>query len=118
MVIPLLLGVLVNSFAPKSLNIGGFTTALFKQGAAPLIALYMVCCGSSINIKQAGAPICRGIVLTAAKFFTGALIGWLIWKIFGLAGILGLTPLALIAALATPLTLEPCRFLPLTMVLS
>lgn len=99
MVIPLLLGVLVNSFAPKSLNIGGFTTALFKQGAAPLIALYMVCCGSSINIKQAGAPICRGIVLTAAKFFTGALIGWLIWKIFGLAGILGLTPLALIAAL-------------------
>ena len=35
MLIPLALGVLVNSFAPDALMIGGFTTALFKQGALP-----------------------------------------------------------------------------------
>ena len=39
MLIPLALGVLVNTFAPDALGIGGFTTALFKDGALTLIAL-------------------------------------------------------------------------------
>jgi 2-keto-3-deoxygluconate permease len=98
MVIPLLIGVLINTFAPKALNIGGFTTALFKNGSAPLIALFMVCCGSGINVRQAGLPIYKGVVLTLAKFIAGATVGWIIWKTFGLAGVLGITPLALIAA--------------------
>ncbi len=33
MLIPLVLGVLINSFAPDALRIGGFTQALFKDGA-------------------------------------------------------------------------------------
>lgn len=99
MVVPLLLGVLVNTFAPEALNIGGFTTALFKQGSGALIAMYMVVCGSQINIRQAGQPIIRGVVLTLAKFGTGTIIGWLVGTIFGPAGVLGITPLALIAAL-------------------
>jgi 2-keto-3-deoxygluconate permease len=98
MVIPLLVGVLINTVAPASLNIGGFTTALFKNGASALIAMFMVCCGAGINVKQAGLPIYKGIVLTLAKFLAGALVGWLVWKTFGLNGVLGITPLALIAA--------------------
>ena len=39
MVVPLITGALVNTFFPKALSIGGFTTALFKNGAMPLIAL-------------------------------------------------------------------------------
>ena len=39
MLIPLALGVLVNTFAPESIRIGGFTQALFKDGALPLIAV-------------------------------------------------------------------------------
>ena len=34
MVIPLLIGCLVNTFIPQCLEIGGFTTALFKSGQA------------------------------------------------------------------------------------
>ncbi len=37
MVVPLVIGAVINTFAPQALEIGGFTTALFKNGAAPLI---------------------------------------------------------------------------------
>ena len=39
MVVPLVLGVLTNTFFPEALMIGSFTTAFFKSGALTLIAL-------------------------------------------------------------------------------
>ena len=39
MLIPLILGSIVGTFAPDALAIGSFTTALFKNSALPLIAL-------------------------------------------------------------------------------
>ncbi len=99
MVVPLLLGAIINTFAPSALEIGGFTTALFKKGAIALIALFVLCNGAQINVKQVGRPLIKGVVLTAVKFVLGAFIGWCINKMFGMAGILGITPLAIIAAL-------------------
>ncbi len=49
MLIPLTLGVLMNTFAPDALGIGGFTTALFKDGALALIALLVLATGASIT---------------------------------------------------------------------
>ncbi|MDY4031457.1 MAG: 2-keto-3-deoxygluconate permease [Pyramidobacter sp.] len=98
MVVPLLLGVVVNSVFPKSIQIGGFTTALFKNGATALIALFCLCNAAQINVRQAGKPLAKGILLTASKFFIGAFIGWGVGKFAGPAGVLGLTPLAIVAA--------------------
>lgn len=42
MVIPLLLGVTINTLFPKALTIGGFTTAIFKESATALIALFVM----------------------------------------------------------------------------
>lgn len=99
MVIPLLLGALLNTIAPQALEIGGFTTALFKNSATALIALFVLCNGAQINLKQAGVPVYKGIALTATKFIIGAAIGWFVGKTWGNAGILGLTPMALVGSL-------------------
>lgn len=99
MVIPLLMGAIINTFAPQALEIGGFTTALFKNSATALIALFVLCNGAQIDVKQAGKPLYKGIVLTTVKFIIGATIGWIVGKTYGNAGVLGLTPLALVGAL-------------------
>ncbi|AFK85513.1 MULTISPECIES: 2-keto-3-deoxygluconate permease [Thermoanaerobacterium] len=42
MIVPLFLGVLVNTFFPQFLKIGGFTTALFgPQAASTILACFM-----------------------------------------------------------------------------
>lgn len=98
MVVPLLLGVVVNTIAPGFLEIGSFTTNLWKTGAMPILAVFLFCNGAQINVKQAGQPLVKGVLLTATKFVIGAGLGYLINILFGMQGILGLTPLAIIAA--------------------
>lgn len=99
MVIPLLLGAIINTIFPKALMIGGFTTALFKNSSLALIALFVLCASSQINIKQAGMPLYKGVVLTFVKFIIGAVLGWVVGKFFGESGVIGLTPLAIIGAI-------------------
>lgn len=99
MIVPLLLGVLVNTFAPASLDIGSFTTNLWRSGAMPILAVFLFCNGAQINIKQAGQPLLKGVVYTAVKFLIGAALGVLVNSIFGIAGVIGITPLAIIAAI-------------------
>lgn len=53
MVVPLLLGAFINTFFPQVLEIGGFTTHLFKTGAMPILAVFLFCNGAQINVKQA-----------------------------------------------------------------
>ncbi|MGI6070350.1 MAG: 2-keto-3-deoxygluconate permease [Blautia sp.] len=99
MVVPLLLGATLNTLAPDALTIGGFTTALFKDSATALIALFCLCNAAQINVKQAGSTLGKGVALTAIKFIIGAVIGVVIGKLCGPAGVLGLTPLAIVAAM-------------------
>ncbi|MBP1920655.1 2-keto-3-deoxygluconate permease [Youngiibacter multivorans] len=98
MVIPLLLGCIINTTIPQVLTIGGFTTGLFKGGTATLVGLFILCSGATINLKEAGEPLYKGAILTILKYAIGVAIGWGISLAFGPAGILGLTPLAIIAA--------------------
>lgn len=98
MVIPLIIGCLVNTFIPQCLEIGGFTTALFKSGQATLVGLFIFCSGATINVRQLGMPLYKGTVLTILKFGIGVLIGYGLNLAFGPAGVLGLTPFAVIAA--------------------
>ncbi|MFV0364592.1 MAG: 2-keto-3-deoxygluconate permease [Suipraeoptans sp.] len=99
MVIPLLVGALLNTFVPGALQIGGFTTGLLKEGTPALMGLFLICCGSSISIKQVGAPLYKGALLTVLKFAIGAGLGWAVSRAFGMDGIFGITPVVLIAVL-------------------
>ncbi len=99
MVIPLLIGCLVNTFIPQCLEIGGFTTALLKSGQATLVGLFIFCSGATINVRQVGMPLYKGVILTGLKLAIGVIIGYLLNMAFGPAGMLGLTPFAAIAAI-------------------
>lgn len=99
MVIPLLLGAMINTFAPEALEIGGFTTALFKRGAGALIGAFLLCMGAGISVRAAPRALKTGAVVTATKFLVGVAIGLLINTVFGTNGMFGLSALAIIAAM-------------------
>jgi len=103
MVIPLVLGAAINTIEQSVdfniLNIGGFTQALFRQGALPLIALFVLCHGAQINVRQAGLPVAKGAVFTIVKVAVGGFIGLAVGWIFGPEGFWGLAPLAVVAAM-------------------
>ncbi len=101
MVVPLLLGVIFNTFFPGMLTIGSFTTALFKTGATTLIAVLFLCSGAQIHLKTAGVSLYKGLVLNTSKVFFGLIIGVTFAKIAGPgAALLGVTPLAMISAMS------------------
>lgn len=100
MVVPLFLGVLANTFFPQFLNVGGFTTALFgPKASTTILACFMFLIGSQINFKLAPKALKKGALLITGKFIVGAGIGIFVGKVFGPAGVLGLSPLAILAAL-------------------
>jgi 2-keto-3-deoxygluconate permease len=100
MVIPLVLGALINTFAPEALAIGGFTTALFKNGAAPLIGAFLLCMGAGIHIKAAPKALLLGGSITLTKFIVAVLLGFGVERLFGADGIFGLSAVAIIAAMS------------------
>jgi 2-keto-3-deoxygluconate permease len=100
MVIPLILGAIFNSFAPDLLNIGGFTTALFKDGATTLIGAFLFCMGAGIRLKAAPKVLKKGAAITFSKFMVAIGIGLAIDYFFGANGFLGLSALAVISAMS------------------
>lgn len=103
MVVPLLLGAVVNTFFGGylwSAFDGTFTTYLWKSGAMPILAVFLFCNGATIDFKKAGVPLAKGVIITAVKVLLGIAIGLLVNSVWGADGIMGLTPLAIVAAIA------------------
>lgn len=123
MVVPLMLGALLNTIdqlqlsfvvnflkllgAPETeegtyefLRIGGFSQELFKDGALVLIALFLFCAGSQMNIKIGTKALKKGFLLTTSKYLTGLAVGIAFGYMFDpMDGILGLSTIAIIAAM-------------------
>lgn len=100
MIVPLFLGVVVNTIMPEALLIGSFTTALFKNGLAVLIGLFFLSVGSQITFKAALPSVEKGLVLLLAKFGIAALFGLSVAFFFEEGVFLGMLPLAIIAAMS------------------
>lgn len=97
--VPLFIGIIVNTFAPGILEIGGFTTGMFKTGTGSLLGLFLLLNGANIDVKKIGMPLYKGSVLTLMKFVLGVAFGLAVSAICGPAGLFGITPMAFICAL-------------------
>lgn len=99
MIIPLLLGALINTFCPQILQIGTYTTATFTSaGTISITGVFFVCVGAQLQFREIPRVLRRGGTLLLAKFAIGALLGIVVGKVFGSAGFLGLSSLAIISA--------------------
>jgi len=98
-IIPLVIAVILATFCPSVFQVGGYVTALFYNGNSAMMGLFLIVCGSAINIRQVGMPLYKGVTLTGMKFILGVLLGYAVGKICGPAGFLGLTPFVIIAAI-------------------
>ncbi|GGE27965.1 2-keto-3-deoxygluconate permease [Pullulanibacillus camelliae] len=100
MIVPLILAALIHTFVPKVLEIGSFTSAIFsKEGLDAMIGLQLFFIGTKLKVRQAPEALKRGGVLLIAKYATGAIVGLIIAKLFGLSGIMGISVLAIISTM-------------------
>lgn len=100
MVVPLILGALINTFFPQILAIGGFTTAVAKNPLA-ILGVFLVCMGAGMDVKGAPKSIKIGVVQTLTKYGVAVAVGLLIGHFFGSNGLWGISSLAFIAAMSS-----------------
>lgn len=98
MLVPLVLGSLIGTFAPDALTIGGLTTALFKNSALPLIALLIFATGTQVNTRTGGPILATAGTILLMKTLVPATLIIILGSYVGLNGVLGVSILAMLAA--------------------
>lgn len=104
MVVPLSCGALFATFAPETpAFFGSFTGALFT-GALPLLAVFYVCTGASIDVATTPYILRKGGTLFGVKLGIGLVLGVIFGRLLGeapvAAGVFaGLSTLAVVASM-------------------
>lgn len=103
-IVPLMLGALMATFAPGTpAFFGSFTGALFT-GALPILAVFYVCMGATIPFETLPQVAGKGGVLLAGKVGLGVVAGLVLGKMLGTDPVTsgwfaGLSTLAVVAAI-------------------
>src|ERR1041385_716773 len=104
MVVPLLLGAAVNTFFPNlGKTLGSFTNA-WMTGSLPILSVFFVCVGATIDLKATPYILKKGGALLATKLTCGVIAGLLAAKFIpnvmvGSGFFTGLSTLAIVASL-------------------
>jgi 2-keto-3-deoxygluconate permease len=98
MVVPLFIGMLLNTFAPNALKIGGFTQALTNVGYPTILAMYLFTAGTKMTLRAAPKMLKRGLGIMFAKVGIAVVLALGVAHLFH-GNFLGLTTLALLAAM-------------------
>lgn len=99
MVVPLFIGMLINTFTPNLLKIGGFTEALSGAGYPTILGMYLFATGCKVTVRAAPRILKRGFGILFAKVGVAIIIALSVAK-FADGNFLGYSTLALMAALS------------------
>src|SRR5579864_2637830 len=99
MVVPLFTGMVINTFFPNLLKIGGFTQALSDVGYPTILGMYLFTVGTKMTLNAAPRMLKRGFGIMAAKVGVATLIAVSVGKFFG-GDIFGYSTLALLVAMS------------------
>jgi 2-keto-3-deoxygluconate permease len=104
MLVPLGIGAVIHTLAPDAGKFFGSFTGAFFTGLTPLLTVFFVCLGATLEVKSTPYILKKGGVLLGSKILFAILIGIIAGHFLGEApiesGILaGLSTLALVAAL-------------------
>jgi 2-keto-3-deoxygluconate permease len=99
MVCPLFLGMVINTFFPRLLRIGGFTEALSGIGYPTVLGMYLFTVGTKMTMRAAPKMLKRGFGILAAKVGIATAFALTVAKFFH-GSILGLSTLAVVVAMS------------------
>jgi len=99
MVVPLFIGMVINTFFPTLLQIGGFTQALSGAGYPTILGMYLFTVGTKMTMRAAPRMLVRGLGLMSAKVGTATLFALAVAHLFG-GNLLGLSTLAVMVAMS------------------
>jgi 2-keto-3-deoxygluconate permease len=99
MIVPLFIGMIINTFFPTLLKIGGFTEGLSSVGYPTILAMYLFTVGTKMTFRTAPRMLKRGFGILIAKVSVALLIALSVAKFLG-GDLFGLSTLALLVAMS------------------
>lgn len=104
MIVPLLLGAVINTLFPHAATTYGSFTGALLTGALPILGVFYVCMGATIQFRAAPRILKKGGVLLISKVGTSIVIGVIIARFLREGAITnglfaGLSALAIMAAM-------------------
>lgn len=97
-VVPMMIGVILNTFIPSVLNMGGFFTSVVK-GTGALVGIFLFFLGASIDIHSTPAAMKKGGVIIVTKIILSVLLGYAVAYLFH-DSFLGLSSLSIIGGIS------------------
>jgi len=98
MVVPLFIGMAINTFIPNALKIGGFTQALTNVGYPTVLAMYLFTVGTKMTLRAAPTMLKRGFGIPFTKVGAAIAVALAVAHLFH-GNLLGLSTLAVLAAM-------------------
>ncbi|MDF2814865.1 MAG: kdgT2 [Paenibacillus sp.] len=104
MIVPLLLGAIITTLFPTMAKTFGSFTGALMTGSLPILAVFYVCMGATINFKATPYILKKGGTLLATKILTAMAVGFIAAQFLGEGMIssgffAGISVLAIVAAM-------------------
>jgi 2-keto-3-deoxygluconate permease len=99
MVVPLFIGMVINTFFPDLLKIGGFTQALTGVGYPTVLGMYLFTVGTKMTVRTAPRMLLRGFGILTSKVAIATLFALAVAKFFD-GSVIGLSTLAVMVAMS------------------